>query len=141
MKDTNNLIPYNIWSCSEYENNINGIMPNDLKIHPSSNFSTIGEQSLKINYNGGNNWLNIDISQLITSNSLYTVELDVYSPESNGSITLREYNSTTVIAFSQQETIQTISLTKSFSQVSGTYVQILCRENYFFVDNISLKKN
>lgn len=51
MKDTNNILDYNVWSGGEYENNTNGLyrINTNTKIISSNEQSHIGEQSFKIN--------------------------------------------------------------------------------------------
>lgn len=138
MKDNNNLLSYNIWSGSEYYRNTSEIIPNGLTITPSSEFATIGENSFKIIRTGTNYYLTIYITNLLTNNKTYTAYIDVYSPTTSGSITLRDSAGTNNISYSAINSVQTVSLSKQFSTSSNCSIQLTCSTGPVFIDNIRL---
>lgn len=138
MKDTSNLLSYNLWSGSEYSEDTSEIIPNGLTITPSSEFATIGEKSFKITRTGTNNYLTIYITNLLTNNKTYTVYIDVYSPTSTGSIILRDGAGTNSISYSAINSVQTVSLSKQFSTSSNCSIQLICSTGPVFIDNIRL---
>ena len=138
MKDTNNLISYNLWTGSEYENKTNDIIPNGLIITPSNEFSSIGESSFKIIRTGTNNYLSINIKNLLTDNQSYTVYVDIFSPTTDGSLLLRDVNGTNSVSYSAMESIQTVSVTKTVNLSGACYIQLICPTGPVFIDNIRL---
>lgn len=141
MKDTNNLLTYNVWSGTEYANNIDGFVNTDLKIKGTNQFSSIGESSLQIIKDGPNNWCNIDITSLITSNGNYTFKCNIYS-NSEGYVCLRQGSNLFNIYFDKSKSIQTIIGSINFIQNINTYIQLVNDGNgEIYFDNLQFIKS
>ena len=144
MKDTNNLLDYNVWSGTDYNNNTNGFINQQLKLTSSNKFCVIGEQSLEICKDGNNNWCSIDITSVIATGNTYRFSCEVYSPNSNGVITLRESGGNVVsISYVKSDIIQTVSgvipITITPSSTKKAYFQLLNNtSNPAYFDNFSL---
>lgn len=74
MKDTNNLLPFNVWSGSEYSKDINGFYAIS-----STVWSSIGEYSFRNDYS--NNWLTLYQDTSLNNVSL-TLTADINSKNS-----------------------------------------------------------
>ena len=85
MKDTQNLLNYNVWSGTEYYENITGF---NHKAISTNNWSSIGERSICIKRQDDiyENYITEHYMQLPVGNYMFT--FDIYSLETSGSIVL-----------------------------------------------------
>lgn len=81
MKDTNNLYNYNVWSCTEYNNNTDDFDKTDnIQLIPSNDFSSIGENSLKITCAQANEFMELQKITGLTDGKTFTISLVMYNP-------------------------------------------------------------
>lgn len=75
MKDINNLYDYNTWSCTEYNNSIEGFdkSTSNIQLIPSNDFSNIGENSLRLNCDSANDFIEIPHLTGLRLSALLTV--------------------------------------------------------------------
>ena len=141
MKDTNNLLDYNVWSATDYNNNLNGFENMDLKLKGTNLFSTIGESSVQIIKDGLKNWCNVDVTSLITSNSTYTFKCDIYS-NSEGYVCLRQGSNLFNIYFDKSKNVQTIIGSMEFIQNTNAHIQLVNAGNSeIYFDNLQFIKS
>lgn len=81
MKDTNNLYNYNVWSCTEYNNNTDDFdKTENIQLIPSNDFSSIGENSLKITCAQANEFMELQKITGLTEGKTFTISLVMYNP-------------------------------------------------------------
>ena len=81
MKDTNNLYDYNVWSCTEYNDNIECFdKTSNIQLIPTKDFSSIGENSLKINCTSNGDFIELQKITGVTVGKTFTVSLVIYNP-------------------------------------------------------------
>ena len=147
MKDTNNLLDYNIWSATEYNHDTTGMFnnyPQNILINSSNDFSSIGESSLKITVKDIPSWVNIDLFKIANPNKSVTVKLIVHNPECELVVNL--FHTTTANAFSSVTVpagnIKEISLTGDSSAFPDGNISIRVfprtPNGVCYIDNISL---
>lgn len=143
MKDTNNILPYNLWSGSDYENTITyASKTGSFEAIPSNEYCDIGEQSYKITSAEHNDYMrlyeqsNLSIGDEITFS---TTILNV----SNGVVIVRisDTENPVDIDVSPSSIPQRVS-------VSKTLTTTVCRAIIYFrgsgdcyLDNNTLIKN
>lgn len=147
MKDTTNLLDYNVWAGTDYLNNTKGFNKNTMnKIEVSNTFSSIGENSLKV-ISTDNTTKNVRIVEIegCQSSETYTITLDIINKTSS-SAKLRlfqnegSYYQEVYIPIS--DNLQTITLSLAMTQNSNLRAMVLLYEScYVYLDNIQLFKN
>lgn len=81
MKDTNNLYNYNVWSCTEYNNNTEGFTANTyVQLTPSNDFASIGENSLKITCTQEYDFIELQKINGLTEGKTFTISLVIHNP-------------------------------------------------------------
>jgi len=81
VKDTNNLYNYNVWSCTEYNNNTDDFdKTENIQLIPSNDFSSIGENSLKITCAQANEFMELQKITGLTEGKTFTISLVMYNP-------------------------------------------------------------
>lgn len=90
VKENQNTLDYNIWSGTEYKNNLEDIyyIPNTVKANPSTVWSSIGEQSLHLKSTTESYQLVLLKQIVLSSGTTVTAECDILHPK-GGTIQLR----------------------------------------------------
>ena len=94
VKDKDNLVSYNVWSCGEYSNNLIGFVANNLEDTISSEWSTKGHDSIKC-------ISNMAVSSILTQfdyveeNKTLTASFNCLSKESSLKFKLYQKNNST----------------------------------------------
>ena len=137
MKDTTNLLDYNVWSAGEYTNNTQVYNTNGI-IQTSKEHSFIGENSLKIITTSGA-IAAYTPSITVASNKTYTLSCILYNPESQVNVVLASNKGTfSSVAVPPSGSPQRISISYNTSDDSS----LICRwnlfSNYCFIDDVSL---
>lgn len=113
MKDTANLYNYNAWSGTEYNNNTEGFdkTPN-IQLIPSKDFSSIGENSLKINCKESYEFIELPKINGLTAGATFTVSLVIYNPTTQVRCRLKSDNNSniTTITVSSSDSSKRISV-------------------------------
>ena len=147
MKDNSNLLDFNVWSATEYNNDTTGVFNNhsqNILINSSNTFSSIGEFSLKISVKDIPVWVSVDLFKISNPNRSVTGKFVVYNPECDLVINL--FHTTTANAFSNVTVpagnIKEISLTGDSSAFPDGNISIRVfprtPNKLFYIDNISL---
>ena len=147
MKDTTNLLDYNVWAGTDYLNNTSGFNKNTMnKIEVSNTFSSIGENSLKV-ISTDNTSKNVRIVEIegCQSGETYTIILDIINKTSS-SAKLRLYQNEgpyyQEVSIPISDNLQTITLSLSMTRNSNLRAMVLLSEScYVYLDNIQLFKN
>ena len=147
MKDTTNLLGYNVWAGTDYLNNTSGFNKNTMnKIEVSNTFSSIGENSLKV-ISTDNTSKNVRIVEIegCQSGETYTIILDIINKTSS-SAKLRLYQNEgpyyQEVSIPISDNLQTITLSLSMTRNSNLRAMVLLSEScYVYLDNIQLFKN
>lgn len=95
MKDTNNLLEYNVWSAGEYKNNLEdiGYIPTTVQtVKTTKEYSIIGENSIHIKTIADNVGNFIIVNKQCDSNTVLTGKVHVRCIK--GSASLRFVNNT-----------------------------------------------
>lgn len=136
MKDTNNLLDYNIWSGTEYTHDITGFS----KTPTSSNeYSSIGENSLKLTRTTDdyNNYTTEHMNSLPSNN--YRLTVDVYSPKSGGNLVMFTGDTDQVnVLFNPSPNVQSLSLQANNTNFRGFRLLNYTKGQSIWLDNISL---
>ena len=141
MKDTNNKVNHNVWSCGEYNNNLDNFFPaSDAKVIVNNEWSNMGESSLKITrtHPSYGTSLFTKISNLTGTNNI-TATVKIYSP--NNRVRIEFYNSSTLsnVTCPASSTVNTITLTTT---TDLNYVDLrlflYAEEDYVFIDDINI---
>lgn len=143
MKDTNNKVEHNVWSCGEYNQNYNGFTPgSDAILQPTKEFSSIGETSLKIvrKHELYGTSCSIIISNLTGTNNI-TATLAIYSPNNPTQIHIVDGTTvTSAVNCPASPTVSIVSLTATVTSNSVEFRIYLNQPNhYVFVDNINIQ--
>lgn len=136
MKDTNNLLDYNIWSGTDYNNDITGFN----KTPTSSNeYSSIGENSLKLTRTTDdyNNYSTEHMKSLPSNN--YRLTVDVYSPKTSGNLVMFTGDADQVnVLFNPSPNVQSLSLQANNTNFRGIRLLNYTKGQSIWLDNISL---
>ena len=109
------MLPYNVWSGSEYLKNRDGFYKDaSINIMPSNIWSDIGETSLKI-YGPSNKYVDITRLTNLTAGDTITVSLIIYNPTTNCRCSIR----------SDEEPLITVQVPKSKKQQKVTISTII----------------
>lgn len=136
MKDTNNLLDYNIWSGTEYTHDITGFSKTPIS---SNEYSSIGENSLKLTRTTDdyNNYTTEYMKSLPSSN--YRLTVDVYSPQAGGRIVMFTGDTEQVMtSFSPSPNVQSISLQANSTNFRGIRLMNDTKGQGIWFDNFSL---
>ena len=139
MKDTNNILDYNIWSAGEYQDNTQGYNTNCI-VQTSKEYSLIGENSLKV-INDTSSTKTVYTSSIdVTSNKTYTLSCVLYNPEAQVNVVLQSDKGTfSVVIVPPADVPQRISVSYTTASDDSSLV---CRwnlfSNYCFIDDVSL---
>jgi len=144
VKENQNTLGYNVWSASEYKNNLEDIyyIPNTVKANPSTIWSTIGEQSLHLTTTT-DGFQAVIIKQITsTSNKTLIVNCDILH-QKGGTCQLRMVetgNIYTEVNIPVNSDTQHISLSKQTTVDGTVQVILILRSNTdeIYIDNISL---
>ena len=144
MKENQNTLDYNIWSGTEYKNNLEDIyyIPNTVKANPSTVWSSIGEQSLHLTTTT-DGYQAVTIKQLTsTINKTMTIECDILHQKGGTcQLRIRQSDDTlTDVNIPVNTDTQHISLSKQIT-ADGTVQVILILRNStdeVYTDNICL---
>jgi hypothetical protein len=94
VKDTNNILPYNLWSGTDYEEIINFSKSANMNVISSSENSYNGEKSYKIQSNNQSlQYAGFDMS--INNGQNITVSLAIYNPNKNLTLRIQDNNNIT----------------------------------------------
>ena len=91
MKDNNNKLDFNQWSCSEYNNNLNGFYVTGANLYQITNqYSTIGENSLKL-INNTNSMMGYRTTPIVVQqDKTYKLTANIYAPISTVNMVLQK---------------------------------------------------
>ena len=142
MKDTNNLLDYNVWSCGEYDNiNIITIYG---KVKITEQFSTIGEKSIAYQQSNPANYgyFYIDSTNTVTSGENHTVSVDCYCPDSNFTFIVRQDGELSRVTIPRNPSMQHISLSFTSNRSASFRIQFFndVSDSRIFIDNLSCIK-
>lgn len=141
MKDTNNILTHNIWTCGDYNNleDFNRYTQESLQI--TNNNSYIGECSAQITLSRN---AYVDVPTNITSAGTYTLTLKILTENWVQIRLLESWNVKASVEIPPNATSwQTISLSATFSDLSNIRSRIKNNgntDNVFF-DDVTLIKS
>lgn len=141
MKDNNNILTHNIWTCGDYNNleDFNIYTQESLQI--TNSYSYIGESSAQITTSGN---AYVDVPTNITSLGTYTLTLKILT---ENWVQLRLVESWVVKSEvnipPNTNFWQTISLSATFSDLSNIRIRIknIGSTDRVFVDDVTLIKS
>ena len=144
MKENQNILDYNVWSASEYKNNLEDIyhIPDMVNANPSTIWSTIGEQSIHLT-STTNGYRGVIIKQITsTSNKTMTAECDILH-QKGGTCQLRirhPDDTLTDVNIPVNPDTQHIKLSTPITTDGTVQVILILRINTdeMYIDNISL---
>ena len=146
MKDTNNLLDYNVWSGTDYANDITGIYINGNATAESNNtFSVNGESSLKITNTDVSRWNSVDLFRISSPKRVVSGKFRIYNPECDVVVNL--FHTTEGVLISQVTVPQNkvpreISISGDTSNISGYIsIRIFPRDinnSPVYIDDVSL---
>ena len=136
MKDTNNLLDYNIWSGTDYSNDITGFSKTPIS---SNEYSSIGENSLKLTRTTDdyNNYTTEYMKSLPSSN--YRLTVDVYSPQAGGNLVMFIGDTVQVnVVFNSSPNVQSLSLQANNTNFRGIRLLNYTKGQSIWFDDFSL---
>ncbi len=139
VKDTTNLLDYNIWSGTDYNQNSSGFTIVRCTAESNNNWSTIGESSLKITTNDSANWSYVDACRLTGATGTINTTLDVYAPKGGINIVLYAGCNISSVSVPANDIIQKISLSGTLpSSYNYLAIRMFPRDDNvpYYVDNI-----
>ena len=136
MKDTNNLLTYNQWTCGDY-NGINEFYNEAVEL--TNKYSSIGEYSIRAKRTSSRWWTDTTIS--LSSTGQYTLSCKILN-KSGAVAVLRLLQNNDIMAdisIPLTNSFQSFSLTGTFTDTSNCRVRLL---NYgsddLFIDDMVL---
>lgn len=135
MKDTNNLLPYNVWSGSEYSKNISGYYAIS-----STAWSIIGEYSFRNDHS--KNWLTLYQDTSLNNVSL-TLTANINS-ETGGSLCIYYMVNGSYSVFKSGFNKYTVGLISVSADIPSEATLVWCRVDLtdssktIFIDNVTL---
>lgn len=136
MKDTNNLLPYNVWSGTDYNQNITGFTRNPIS---SNNWSYDGERSLKLTRTGPNIVDYISDHDITLPTDNYKLTVKIYSPEGTGRVMVKYgTDSTSYVMFQPSNQIQTLSIQVDNENIRGVRFLSDTMNASIYIDDIAL---
>ena len=144
VKDKENLLPFNVWSGTEYLKNTNGFTASNLTMDSSKEWSSNGDYSLQVT-TLINNYARVEFIDNIPAlkDETYVGSVDIFN-NSNNNIILRFVENTNIlvqdIIIPSSNSMQTISITRTIiSDSTNLRFQLVFRNAMtIYVDNISL---
>ena len=146
MKDTNNLLTHSQWSSGEYSNQTNIATSLGQKYQISNEFSSIGENSIKIT-RVGNNVIWTESRIYNPSKNTFTCSCDILAKNRGQVYFVAVYGDTTQdVVFTDVEVkddVQHITVSGSINQskpLSFVSIRFIIRDigGFIYVDNISI---
>lgn len=141
VKENKNLFNFNIFSGSDYFGELNGFDGFQVKsISSSTEWSEIGERSVKVICDGSNNYQALTIEgQDVNIGDLISASVTIYNPEGNVFVRLFEssVNSFTTIEVPQSDFPQNIVLDKIATSKRMQLLIYSRTEQTFYADNFS----
>lgn len=138
MKDSNNKVDYNVWSCGEYEDNTQGYDTNCI-VQTSKEYSLIGENSLKVINDTSNTKSAYTSAIAVASNKTYNLSCILYNPESQVNVVLISNKETfSVVVVPPSDSPQRINVSYSTTDDSTLTCRWNIFSNYCFIDDVSL---
>lgn len=141
MKDTKNLLDYNVWSAGDYLTTMDGFSGgNEAIVQLSNEFSINGEYSIKTIRKSPlyGTTLFTRLSNLTGTNTI-NATVKVYSPNNHVKVNLYNGSILTEVTCPASSTVQNISLTTT---VTSSYVDLRFFldnvDDFIFVDDISI---
>ena len=142
MKDNNNKLDFNQWSCSEYNNNLNGFYVTEVNLYQiTKQYSTIGENSLKL-INNTNSAMGYRTTPIVVQqDKTYKLTANIYAPISKVNMVLQqEGGSYEYVSVNPSSKPQTVSVTINSDNYSNLIVRFNIYTGYIYIDclNVSL---
>ena len=137
MKDTNNLLDYNIWSGTDYKENIDRFNKTPIS---SNEWSNIGERSLKLTRTTDeyNNYTTETSGIELPANN-YKLTANIYSPNAYGRIVMFTGDTDqVVVSFSPNPNTQVVSVQASNTKCRGFRLLNDTKGQSIWLDNVSL---
>lgn len=141
MKDNNNKLNYNQWTCGEYENSVTGLyVLNNAVLQLTNKYSNIGESSLKIirKHETSTTAYIVRLSNLIGTNNIHA-SLDIYSPNNTTYINL--FNGGQLVSTSCPASSIPCTVTLD-ATINSDYVDMRIfftnPNDYCYIDNVKL---
>ena len=134
MKENQNLLSYNQWSCGDYTNDLTDF-EQVITCKITNKYSTQGENSVQIGRTSTDYW--VDIPFTVPSIGEYTAQLKLRGEPGY----MRIMHDETIIAqvgTPRTNEWKTISLSTNITNLTGNHIRIL---NYFgdiFIDDVRL---
>ena len=134
MKENQNLLSYNQWSCGDYTNDLTDF-EQVITCKITNEYSTQGENSVQIGRTSTDYW--VDIPFAVPSIGEYTAQLKLRGKYG----IMRIMHDETIIA--QVDTPQTnewktISLSANINNLTGNHIRVLNYNGDIFIDDVSL---
>lgn len=139
VKDKTNLVPHNVWTGTDYSADTTGF--NHTCIESSTEWSYNGTRSLKLNrfQEGYNNYTTSFVVTLPQANYIFTCRL--YAPHTKGNIILLTKEGNLEVQFSENESVQLITLSATNRSVDGVRFVNWSPNTSCFIDEISIRVN
>ena len=139
MKDTTNLLDYNTWSGSDYNENVSNIPSmNNANIISSKYWSSNGESSIKCvrTHNTAQNVTRLG-NLTLTVGATVTATLTVYSPNNTVVVTLYDGTVLAQTNVPQSNTAQTVTLSGVLTATNvDVRLSLAGNGDFVFVDNV-----
>ena len=134
MKDTNNLLSYNQWSCGDYTNDLTDFTQ-DITSKITNDFCTQGENCVQLSRTESHHWIRIPFT--VSSTGEYTATIKIRGKQGY----LRVLNGDTII--SQVGTPltnewETVSLSANLTNLTGNTIAVVTYFGDIFIDDVSL---
>ena len=144
MKDINNLCTYNVWSGTDYSNDLTGYTLGQMEAYSQEEYSITGERSLKAK-SKINTYNAINLSTInVNEGDTLTGKIQVYHPQ-GGQINLRLSWSGGIISsdFNISNKTQSISISNEFTEEKSVNFILVLRSDtdLVYLDNIKLVKS
>ena len=142
MKDTNNLLSYNQWSCGDYNNNLTDF--EHVQVSKITNdYCTQGENCVQINRGSSQWWVDIPLSP--PSNGDYTITLNILNIIEYSLITIIKYDPSgatpsviSYITVPKSDTWRTVSLSANITDLTNNRIRVLSYGGEVYIDDVSL---
>lgn len=142
MKDTNNLLEYNQWSCGEYKNSQAQNMAWGVKLYKTNEYSSIGEISIKSVYTSPTNGVRFNYNSQLSDKNV-TTKLALKT-KSKVWVTLREMDNNneqinnTVSSFQGNGDIELVLTSSNNNDYFQIQVYGIPEDESIFIDNVRL---
>lgn len=139
VKDTENILDYNIWSGGDYLKNTNGFTIANGSLARTTNYSSNGESSIYLLRLQGNSYVSFSVPLSDSDiGKTITFKVDVYSPNDSAQLQIShnsQYESSTCNSNSE---FQTITLSRTIVNSDSLYCIIKLNEIDCYIDNLSI---